>query len=118
MSRIIGKVSVAVFATTFSLVSLYVINANAEDSYNYIPRVVVHYGDLDLSTEAGANTLYHRLQSASRLVCRSFDSADISQRAKWQACYRQALSGAVSKVNRETVTALHDKNGGSKHSLS
>jgi len=117
MSQLIRKTSVALFATAFSIAGMYAINANADDSYAYVPHVVVRYGDLDLSTDYGATALYQRLQSASRLVCRAFDKTDLSQRAKWNACYQQALSGAVNKVNRETVSALYKKSA-SKSSLS
>jgi UrcA family protein len=73
------------------------------------PSLVVKYDDLDLSTEKDAKTLYARLRMAARQACAAHDGRDLRRRALWRQCYDDALSGAVVKVNRDTVSALHQR---------
>jgi UrcA family protein len=56
--------------------------------------ITVSFRDLDLSSIAGATTLYHRIQSAARQVCGYAPGADLIERAAWQ----QARVGAVRRV--------------------
>ena len=67
----------------------------------------VNYGELDLSSSQGVATLYHRLRVAAQEVCAPFEGRELSKRARFQACYSEALDKAVAKVNRETLTAFH-----------
>ena len=71
------------------------------------PTVAVNYADLDLTTDAGVQALYRRLQVAAKRVCRSFEGREIGKGTKRRACYDQALSDAVTKVNLEMLSALH-----------
>jgi UrcA family protein len=70
-------------------------------------EVTVYYDELNMSTERGATALYSRLRAASREVCAPLEGRDLRQRAAFNACYSQALSNAVARVNRTAVTALH-----------
>jgi UrcA family protein len=69
--------------------------------------MTVSFRDLDLSSIAGATTLYHRIQSAAKQVCGFGPGTDLIQRAVWQACYRDTTADAVRKVNNPLLTALH-----------
>lgn len=69
--------------------------------------ITVSFRDLDLSGIAGATTLYHRIQSAAKQVCGYAPGADLIERAAWQACYRNATTEAVRKVNNPLLTAVH-----------
>jgi UrcA family protein len=69
--------------------------------------ITVSFRDLDLSSIAGATTLYHRIQSAAKQVCGYAPGADLIERAVWQACYRNATADAVRKVNNPLLTAVH-----------
>src|SRR5579862_5402357 len=42
------------------------------------PSVTVRYDDLNLATDAGANTLYRRISSAAWSVCRADYTRDLS----------------------------------------
>jgi UrcA family protein len=68
--------------------------------------VTVSYRDLDLSTPAGARTLYARIQSAARQVC-GYEEADLIEQSIWRSCYDSAVSDAVGKVNSPLLTAVH-----------
>jgi UrcA family protein len=72
-----------------------------------IPTVAVRYVDLDLTNDAGVRTLYRRLQIAARRVCGSFESHEIGRATQRRACYNQALSAAVAKVDVEMLSVLH-----------
>lgn len=69
----------------------------------------VDYGDLNLDSERGAKILYARLQEAAEDVCTPFEGRDLDRKARWQACFDQALTAAVARVNKSRVTALHNQ---------
>ena len=78
------------------------------------PAVTVSYGDLDLSTAAGAKALYERLASAARMVCPGEFSPDLKQVAGYYTCRREAIARAVSRINSSQLAALvanHSKHG-------
>ena len=68
--------------------------------------MTVTYRDLNLSTVAGATTLYQRIKGAARSVCgdegRRFD-----EQRQWTICYRGAIAGAVATVHSPLLTAVH-----------
>jgi UrcA family protein len=76
--------------------------------------VVVSYSDLDLSTTAGAQTLYTRISRAAREVCPFEDAIDAPRIAKNHACREAAIARAVSAVNSTQLAAVrteHVKRG-------
>jgi UrcA family protein len=75
------------------------------------PRsVTVSYRDLDLTTIAGATTLYQRLKTAANTVCDS-PGFGLSSYQEWHSCYKAALSNAVAKVNSPILIAVHRGQG-------
>jgi len=71
------------------------------------PRsVTVSFRDLDLTTVAGASTLYQRLKNAAQSVCDQPRIGTEGYRV-WHACYQTALSDAVAKVNSPLLLAMH-----------
>jgi UrcA family protein len=71
-----------------------------------MPSVTVRYADLDLSSPAGANALYHRIQAAAKQVC-GFPGTDLVEQTIWRSCYRSAVDNAVRKVNSPLLIAVH-----------
>lgn len=69
--------------------------------------VVVSYADLDLSRQAGVDTLYTRLRSASKTVCGTRDVRIVQRRRDWDRCYDEALDNAVATVGVEQMVAEH-----------
>jgi len=67
--------------------------------------VTVFYGDLDPSSQAGAEALYLRLQGAARRVCLA-RMAHPRNRVS-PPCYRQVLGKAVRDVKTLEVATLH-----------
>ena len=70
------------------------------------PRsITVSYRDLNLSTIAGATTLYERLTRAARSVCYE-PEAGVNAYREWRSCYQAAIADAVAKVNSPLLTQL------------
>jgi UrcA family protein len=70
--------------------------------------VTVSYADLNLNNQAGIDTLYVRLEGASKEVCSP--RADFRNRAMhrdWQACYGHALDTAVEQVGDFALQEYH-----------
>jgi UrcA family protein len=88
------------------LISSFSAVCNAADSAD-VPKAVVKYGDLDLSTSQGAAALYSRIRSASEGVCTPFDHGDFAGMVRWNKCVKQAITGAVSQVNRPALSAVY-----------
>jgi UrcA family protein len=68
--------------------------------------VTVSFRDLDLARPEDANLLYRRIQGAAKRVCGN-PGADLIEQSIWRACYRSAISDAVTKVNNPLLTAAH-----------
>ncbi|HEX4740223.1 MAG TPA: UrcA family protein [Caulobacteraceae bacterium] len=69
--------------------------ANGSDA---VVRVVVTYGDLDLGTAAGANTLRSRLDAAVAKVQGSVDVRDLNAMACRQRAHRKAMQMADAAI--------------------
>ena len=74
--------------------------------------VAVSYAGLDLSKEAGVDELYARLQDAAEQVCRSGVHTQSSlllrqNSATKRACYDEALSGAVARLDLPMLDEKH-----------
>lgn len=69
--------------------------------------VVVAYGDLDLSAQSGAQTLYVRLHGAAREVCSPRETRIPRLRREWAQCVDIALDNAVAATGIERVVAMH-----------
>jgi UrcA family protein len=75
---------------------------------------IVAYGDLNLDSDQGAKVLYARLRTAARSVCSPFESRELTAELIWQTCFDHAVSAAVTQINKNKVTALHNRTiGGS-----
>ena len=95
-------------AVALGLATFGAASAIAKD-YGAPRTLTVKYEEYDLNTEKGAQALYAHLQAASKEVCAPLDGREVRQHAAWKACYKEALSNAVLNVNRDTVTALHQR---------
>ncbi len=66
----------------------------------------VSYADLDLNTDAGAHTLFHRLTKAADQVCPQ-DSSTFEQHRIYRTCVNAAMSAAVRNVNRAGLSKIY-----------
>jgi len=61
----------------------------------------VRYSDLDVSTTAGAKTLYLRIRYAAETLCQS---AATWGKKEGEACVQKAVNDAVARVNAPKLT--------------
>lgn len=67
---------------------------------------VVNYGDLDLSSEAGAKTLLARIERAAKHACVDYPRSSMDRSTNFDACVKNAVGRAVASLNNPVVTAL------------
>ncbi len=86
----------------------------ATSSHFETNKTTVSYADLNLESEEGVRVLYQRLQHASKEVC-GVASLKIPQsilakswrRRVTRQCYRETLSNAVDKFDKQDLTRVH-----------
>ena len=72
--------------------------------------MTVHYSDLNLSTTAGATTLYQRIVGAAHYVCGEEGyQHGIDMQNYWSACFQGAINDAVAKVHNPMLTKVAGK---------
>jgi UrcA family protein len=99
-----GVIATAIFsalALSFTAVSA------AADS-NPVRSSVVKFGDLNLSSPEGADTLYRRIRGAASNVCWLTTGADDPAKTLVAGCIHKAVSDAVSKVNNPALFAVYN----------
>lgn len=78
-------------------------------------QTLVKYGDLNVSSAAGANALYARIHAAAEQVCRPFDNRDLAFKRLKEACIHDAIANAVIKVDQPALFSVYNaKSGNSK----
>ena len=75
--------------------------------------VRVTYADLNLASQAGQQTLQHRIVRAARIVCVYDDGRDVNLNIETNACRGEAIArtqpayaAAVNSARRGSVTVL------------
>jgi UrcA family protein len=68
------------------------------------PSVTIRFADLNLSTSAGAQTLYHRISGAARMVCGP-EGRNLDEQREARGCYEQAVRRAVAQVHNPLLSA-------------
>jgi UrcA family protein len=61
-------------------------------------QATVHYGDLDITSPAGAAALNARLLGSIRSVCERPDLRDLKAVTAWEACKDAAMSSALEQL--------------------
>jgi len=83
--------------------------APAPDPETTPPAVHVRYGDLNLATSAGVQTLYRRIAAAAREVCPRAEPAEMDRYRASRACQQQAIERAVHDVHDPHLAALQEQ---------
>jgi UrcA family protein len=64
-----------------------------------VSTTAVQYGDLNLASPAGRQTLNRRISNAARSVCHvRSDDRSLASRIERNKCYDRAVSGALQQV--------------------
>lgn len=94
------------YAAAICLACLLVtFNARADEQP---PSETVKFGDLNLETQAGVETLYQRIHAAAWHVCEQ----PAGEQAAVKRCMAKAESAAIGKVNVPLLTAFYEKTTG------
>lgn len=85
--------------------------ASAEAEFEDFRSITVSYSDLDLTKQAGIETLYSRINWAARAACgptslHKYDTF-LSPRKAWRECVDRAIANAVAEIDEPRLTALH-----------
>ena|SRR5687768_13675554 len=83
-------------AVAVALSSITIAPAAAQDS-----QVVVTYGDLNLATTAGVQTLDARLEASVKAVCGRPDIRDLKSNAAWEQCKDAAMNSAHEQLAQQ-----------------
>jgi UrcA family protein len=62
-------------------------------------RATVHFGDLDVASDAGAQALNARLLGSIKTVCARPDIRDLKAATAWEACKDSAMSSALEQLS-------------------
>jgi UrcA family protein len=68
----------------------------------------VKFGDLNLSSQAGVETLYERIHAAAKRVCEQ----PAGELGATRSCVKKAEGEAIGKVNLPLLTALYEQKTG------
>jgi len=67
-------------------------------------QATVHFGDLDLSSSAGAEELNARLLGSIKTVCARPSIRDLKAMAAWEECKDAAMSSALEQLTAKGAT--------------
>lgn len=99
-----------------SALSLGLLAGQASAEPRDVISVKVTFADLDLNKQAGAETLYRRIQSAARSVCGRADAREIERRSEFRDCFDETVQAALKQVNRSSLYAVHNRRTGTRAS--
>lgn len=74
--------------------------------------VTVRFGDLDITTSAGAAALYQRIEAAARVTC-AYEDHPLVRPPNTERCSSSAVCAAVASVNSPLLSAIHAARQGS-----
>ena len=69
--------------------------------------VVVHFGDLNLDSQAGVVSLHKRIRNAAESVCSPLDMRILGLRDAYDECVKEAVSNGVAAVGNSKLTNFH-----------
>jgi UrcA family protein len=69
--------------------------------------IEVEYTDINLATQAGAETLYGRIVRAARMACGPTESHSAAMMSAHRGCLKDAVDGAVKEIGSPKLSALH-----------
>lgn len=109
MSRLLAASGAAASMLALSLAVGGAQAAPATDPVTGAPAVNVRFGDLNLATTAGVQTLYRRIAAAAKEVCPQADFAELGRYAISRACQARAIERAVREVHDPRLAAVYER---------
>jgi len=91
-------------ASAFAIaISMAVVPAFADVTITEQRSVTVRYGDLNISTSAGAQELLARITHAAEMACDAHFTTDIASASATKTCVNNAIDRAVAEVGSPLV---------------
>jgi UrcA family protein len=110
MKTISYSKNIALAAVAGICVTTFALGAQADEVD--VPTRTVHYADLNLNTQAGAEKLYQRIRGAADQVCGNKDPRQLAASAAAETCVNRAVTVSVRAVNNPRLTSTYDKHFG------
>ncbi len=101
-------VATTIFGTLASTLAVVCTAADSTGAH----QMMVHYGDLNVSTPQGAAALYSRIRAAADEVCRPLDRQDLLSKALLDKCVHNAITDAVNKVDQPALFSVFNAKQG------
>jgi UrcA family protein len=92
-------------------VALLAISSLATAGARQANGVVVQYGDLNLSSQAGIASLHKRIRNAAESVCGSLETRILGLRDAYDTCIDEAVTHSVAAVGNANLTRFHAVKG-------
>ena len=73
--------------------------------------VVVHFGDLNLNSQAGVVSLHKRIRNAAESVCSPLDLKVLGLRDTYDECVKEAVENGVAAVGNPNLSNFHANKG-------
>ena len=73
--------------------------------------IVVHFGDLNLNSQAGVVSLHTRIRNAAESVCSPLDLRILGLRDQYDECVKEAVNNGVAAVANPNLTNVHANKG-------
>ena len=73
--------------------------------------VTVPYGDLDLSSNAGASEMLLRIKAAARTICGTAPTDPLENMSIYKPCVQSITNRAVGDLNNSAVAELNNREG-------
>ena len=110
LHRASERVSAGAAAIALTFLTLLTVDARANEGRDNPPSITVSYSDVAIGNTAGAASVYQKLKVAARRVCgvNNGGTRTLELQLAARACYEEALADAVRKIDRPTLTALHE----------
>jgi UrcA family protein len=92
-------------AAVVAAVGLGLAGVAGAQTNDQVPKLVLHYSPVSLSTEGGVRRLYGQLVSAAEQVCAAPLVGHFPSHAEL-ACRRQAVADAVAQIHNSRLAEL------------
>jgi UrcA family protein len=109
--------NIALAAIAGICVTSFAISAHADESVP-VRTVTVHYSDLNLNAQAGADVLYRRIRSAAEQVCGDVAPRQLLEAAAAKACVNKAVAASVGAVNNPRLSSIYEEHLGAQTTIS
>jgi UrcA family protein len=81
-------------------------------------QLLVRFADLDLTRPDGAKSLFQRIKHAAETVCSPRDRSTLASHQLYKACVADAISTAVTQVDRPRLNAYYQSKVQGRHVMS